>query len=137
MKRSVIAFALLALPALAFADAPAVSLKDNMKALGKLYKSIQATVGDRGQDAANAASADKMATLFQAVAKQVPDAISEMPADKQPAALADFQRLINEEEKYAESLKAAFAAGDNTAAAGIVNKMALDKKEGHDKYNPN
>jgi hypothetical protein len=135
MKRALLALALLTLPALAFADAPAASLKDNMKAIGKLYKSVQATVGDRGQNTANAASAGQMATLFTAVAKQVPDSITQLPPNQQKAALADFQRLINAEEKFAESLKAAFAAGDNTAAADIVNKMNLDKKEGHDKYN--
>ena len=134
MKRTLAALALLALPTLALADT-AVGLKDNMKALGKLYKAIQATVGDRGQNTANADSAGKMVVLFQAVGKQMPDSIAQLPPDQQKAALADFQRLINEEQKLSESLKAAFAAGDNTSAANIVNKMNLDKKEGHDKYN--
>jgi hypothetical protein len=124
---------MLALSLNAFADAP--SLKDNMKAIGAAYKAIQATVGDRGQNAANAANADKIATLMQAAAKQVPDAISQLPQNQQPAALADFQRLINAEAAFAAQLKAAFLAGDNTTAANIVNKMQLDKKEGHDKYN--
>ena len=61
--------------------------------------------------------------------------LAQLPPDQQKAALADFQRLINEEQKLSESLKAAFAADDNTSAANIVNKMNLDKKEGHDKYN--
>src|SRR3954469_12835324 len=84
----------------AFAAAP--SLKDSMKAIGGAYKAIKATVADRGQNAANAANADQIATLFTAVLAQVPDAINELPAPQQPAAKADYLRLINSELSFAK-----------------------------------
>jgi hypothetical protein len=135
MKRALLTLTLITLAAPAFADV--ASLKDNMKALGGLYKAIKASVADRGQNTANAQNADKMIALFKAAREQIPDSITSLPAPAQKAAIADFQRLIDAETQFATDLKAAFAAGNNTAAAGIVNKMDLDKKEGHDKYNNN
>jgi hypothetical protein len=131
MKKFALALLLIALPA--FADA-APSLQDNMKSIGTLFKAIVTTMDDRTQNATNATNADKIQALFVAVSNQVPDSINQLSPDQKPAALADFKRLIGEETQFAQSLKAAFLANDNTTAANIVNKMNLDKKEGHTKY---
>ncbi|MGZ3705874.1 MAG: hypothetical protein ACXWP1_08055, partial [Bdellovibrionota bacterium] len=71
---------------------------------------------------------------FTAARTQTPDTIAALPAPQQPAALADFQRIIDGEIAFATQLKAAFAAGNNNAAAGLINQMDSTKRDGHTKY---
>lgn len=130
-KRFSLFVALFALSVPAFA----ATLLENMQAEGALFRTIKQTMRDPAQNANNAANAGKMAALFKIIRDQIPDSITEMPAKDRDAAIADFQRLIDEETEHAVSLKAAFLANDNNAAVGIVGHMDLDKREGHERYN--
>lgn len=132
-KLSLALLFLISLPA--FAAAP--TLQDNMKAIGKLFKTVSATVANSAQNSANAAAADQMLALFTAVRSQVPDAITSLPAASQAAAIADYQSIIDQEIANATALKADFAAGNNSAAAVVVTSMNSAKRDGHTKYNPN
>jgi hypothetical protein len=128
MKLS-LALLLLSLPALA-----APSLKDNMKSIRRSLNAIKMTVDDRAQNSANAQHAETIATLFKTARDQIPETITSLPAPAQKAAIADYQRLIDMEARYARELKAAFLAQDNAKASGLVDKMDHEKREGHQKY---
>jgi hypothetical protein len=132
MKNTLLVTLLLLVSTTSFAGAP--TLSDNMKALGKLFKAIALSVNDRGQNTANATNAGQMVTLFTAARAQVPDTITALPAPQQPAAIADYQRILDGEISFATQLKAAFAAGNNSAAAGLISQMDSSKRDGHTKY---
>jgi uncharacterized Zn finger protein len=145
--RSLIAFTLLSF-SLTFttfsafaqdATAPAgeaLSLKQNMKAADKLFKAITATAGDAAHNAENAENALMMAGYFQQTLAQFPDAIKDMPAAQQEAALADYKNRIGQVVTLAGQLHDAFVANDNAAAVSLCQKLKDLKHAGHDKYNP-
>lgn len=130
MKSLLIALLVLAAPA--FAGGP--TLKDNMKALGELFTPIRQTVSDRGQNAANADRAKQMGDLFRASLDLVPASVEALPPAQRAAALAEYKAMMQQMAANAEALRAAFAGGDNRAAADLVSKMNLGKREGHDKF---
>lgn len=119
------------------AGTAAASLKQNMKQIGSLFKGISATVNDPSKNADNAASADQMNELFKACQVLVPEVVSEMPSDQQPAALEQFKGLIQKEIDYTAELATDFRNNDNAGAADICAKMKDTKKDGHDTFNPN
>jgi hypothetical protein len=137
-KLSLALLVLIATPAFADTAPPAADspLATNMKHIGKVFKAIKTTVTDPAQNTANAANAAQLITLFNNVLLLVPDAISQIPAPQQAAALADFQRTIGLEITNATDLKADLLANNNTAAAGVVTQMDNTKRDGHTKYNP-
>ena len=127
--------------AIVFADdpAPPTPLQADMKQIGAIFKDMSTNVADTSRNQAFAASAEQLVTLFTDVqnmvpSKIIPDDIAKLPADQQPAALADFKRLIQLEIDNAKALQNAFQSNDNAAATGILQKMGATKKEGHGKY---
>lgn len=124
------------IPLSVFAQDATGSLKQNMKQLGALSKTIGATVKDPSKNQDNAVNAEKMANLFKVVFTQAEDGVQNLPADQQQAAIADFQGLIQQEFDLATQLQAAFAANDNATATAIFQKMSDIKHQGHDRFDP-
>ena len=127
---------LLTLSSFAVTQANAASIKDDMHAIGNLFKQIGSTMSDATKNQSNAAAAAQMADLFKDVVSQVPQEIQDMPASAQSAAIADYENMINQEINLATELQSAFNSNNNAGAAAIVTQMSDLKKDGHDKYNP-
>jgi hypothetical protein len=137
MKRTLSFFMSLALaPAfmIAAVQAHAASIKDDMKQIKNLYKEISAAVSDPSKNAKSAANAADIAKLFADAQTGVPEAISDLPAEEQADANADFKSMIQQEIDYANALQKAFDSGNNSLAAEILQQMDGVKKEGHKKY---
>jgi hypothetical protein len=113
------------------------TLQDNMKAIGKIVKSITLAAGDKTKNAVSADQAKQLAALFSAVLLQEPDSILQMPANQQAAALAEFKQLIQQELTDSGRLQTAFETNDNSAASATLKDMQADKATGHDKFNKN
>lgn len=106
----------------------------DMKQIGALFGQIGRNINDASQNQASAAAAGQMVTLFQDCANQVPDSISQMAPADQPAALADYQNMINQEIQDSAALQNAFLSNDNATAASLLQKMNAEKQDGHGKY---
>lgn len=117
-------------------SAQAPSLKDTMKEIGSIYKPIVKSAMDASMNARNAEAAGKLIELFKTAQTLLPDLIKHMPADKQSAAIAEFQAILQKEIEGATALQAAFAANDNAGAVKIISEMNSSKKNGHDKFDP-
>ncbi|MFL5813473.1 MAG: cytochrome b562 [Bdellovibrionia bacterium] len=118
----------------AAAQAHAVSIKDNMKQIKTLFKGISTAVADSTKNAKSAADAAEIAKLFSAVQGEVPESISDLPADEQPAAIEDYKAMIQQEIDFATALQKAFDSGNNQLAAKLLQQMDGVKKDGHKKY---
>ncbi len=116
------------------ADGTPPSLGDNMKSIAIIFKALQQATP--AQYAQSVPQAKQMATLFTAVQAQVPAVIASMPAAQQPAALADFKSLIQQEIDLSNQLATALQGGNSADVAKALTDMANIKTEGHGKYNP-
>ena len=110
------------------------SLQDNMKAIGKLVKSITLAVNDKTQNATSAAQSKLLEQLFTAVLAQEPDSIAQLPANQQATALAQYKTLIQQELTDSQRLESAFTTNDNAAAASTLQDMQKDKTTGHNAF---
>jgi L-lactate utilization protein LutB len=115
-------------------QAHAVSIKDNMKQIKILYKEISASVNDPSKNAKSAADAAEIAKHFADAQTQVPETISDLPAEEQADAIADYKSMIQQEIDFATALQKAFDSGNNPLAASLLQKMDGVKKDGHKKY---
>lgn len=134
MKQTALISTLALVFSIAAAHADTASLKDNMKHIRALVKGITAVVSDPSKNKQSAADAASIANLFMTAEGQVPDSISELPANEQAAALDDYKSMIQHEVDYALSLEKAFETGDNAKAASILQQMDDLKHDGHAKY---
>ncbi|MBC7714939.1 MAG: hypothetical protein H7177_16455 [Rhizobacter sp.] len=108
-------------------DASALSLKDNMKQSGILFKQVATSINDASKNKDNAAAVLKMIGYFEAAKNQSPDSTTN-------GSLSDYQSMIGEEITNLKTLQAAFVANDNVTALAVLQKINNLKKEGHDKY---
>lgn len=110
------------------------TLAQNMQQIGTIFRALK--VATPNQNAQSANQAKQMAALFTAVLSQVPTVISSMPAAQQPAAVSDYQSLIQQEIDLSNQLAQDYLANHNADAAKALTDMGNLKTEGHGKYNP-
>jgi hypothetical protein len=113
-----------------------LTLKQNMKQLGIDFKQLVIMVKDPTQNAASAALAGEMISLFKAAQVEVPDLVAQLPTAQQPAALAEFQATIQKEIDATTDLQKAFLANDTKTAIAILQQMNATKKAAHNKFDP-
>jgi hypothetical protein len=114
--------------------AAAPSLKENMKALGGLFKQISADVNNPAKNVESAGSAGKMVAIYVPLLEQVPDSVAGLPANEREAAIAEYKRIIQQQTKDATALRDAFLANDNVGASTLLQRMNADRKDGHAKF---
>lgn len=115
-------------------NAEAASLKDNMKALGGLFKQISTDANNPAKNADSAKSAGKMVAIFTPLLEQVPDSVAGLPGNEREAAIAEYKRIIQQQIKDATALQEAFVANDNVGASTLLQRMNADRKGGHAKF---
>lgn len=115
--------------------AQTASVKDNMSAIGSLFKQIGKTSEDASQNEVNADRALQVSQLLTQTALLKPDSIFTIPVAEQEAAFKEYQRLMNESALVAQQLSDAFASNDPSAPIAALIKTLMDlRKEGHTKF---
>lgn len=112
------------------------SLKQNMKAAEKDLRAIAATINDASKNQENAALAAEAAEYFQLTLSQVPEAVSDIPEDRQQAALQGYQAEINKAVALCVKLQQALLANDTATAIQTLKDLSEEKETGHGEYNP-
>lgn len=116
--------------------AQASTLKDNMKSADKLVKQIKLTAADPAHNSENASVAGSIVPFFEAALNQVPEFVQTLPESQKPAALQEYQGMIQHVIQSLTELQNAFASNDNASAQTILKKLADQKNEGHDRFDP-
>lgn len=140
MKKLIVTASLISmcLSLASFAEETASTIKENMHKIGVLSKAIGRDLSDADKNSESADEAGQMAVLFRAVYALAPEAeaIVALPADQRAAAIADFQKLIQNEIDDSIALQKALLTNDNATATTIYSDMIDTKQDGHGKYIP-
>lgn len=112
------------------------SLKEDMKELGNLFKSIGASLSEPTQNSANAETAAQMVELFKRSLVQTPDYFQELSESERVSALKDYQNMIQESIDLSEKLVAAFTTNNNDDAKALYRRLKDLKQDGHDQFDP-
>ena len=134
MKLFSVLFLVMNIVALSGEANAAPTLKENMKSIGGIVKTMVKELPASTNPGSFVANAHQLVVLFTAVKEQIPDTILALPASDQEAAMADYKRLVQLELDGATSLEAALSANSKDDAMKILVQMNGTKKEGHDKF---
>lgn len=110
------------------------SLKQNMKKIGNLFKTLGSAVSDPTLNAESAQNADQLTALFIEAQSMIPDSIASLSGVEQNAAISDYKSMLQSEADLSKRLSAAFKKNDNNGASALLNQINNLKKDGHNKY---
>ena len=114
--------------------AESTPLEDQMEKLNKALKLVKRNLADASAKDANLAKiADAKAAIAEAK-KLEPAMTKTIPAAQKEKFVADYRASIDETAKALDELKAAIEGGKSDEAAKIMEKLDLQKKEGHKKF---
>ena len=127
---TVLATAALALPAFA-EDTP---LTEEMEKLSKTLKSIGRAAKEGNVPKELAAKVDDAKKACEAGLKFEPAKTAEVPAAEKAKFLADYKASMQETIKTLDELKAAIEAGKTEDVNKALEKLNMQKKDGHKKF---
>lgn len=109
-----------------------VTVKDKMKEIGGLFKTISQTLGDATQNTANAENAQKLADAFIATSTLVPPSIEQMTGPEKESAMAEYRDLLAEAASISVELKKAFETG--APVQQMIQALLAIRKEAHAQF---
>jgi hypothetical protein len=118
------------------AEALPSTLASTMKAMSRNLKTVVAQAKDPQMNASSADLADQFVQLTLHGKDFVPDSIASLPADQQPAAKAEYEKVLDQAADLGRQLAAAFRSNDSALVANLLNQLAQIKKNGHSIFNP-
>ena len=110
------------------------SLKQKMKKIGSLFKTLGSAVSDPSLNAESAKNADQLVVHFLEAQNMIPDSIASLPGSEQNSAISDYKSMLQSEADLSKRLSAAFKKNDNNGASALLNQINSLKKDGHNKY---
>lgn len=136
--------ALTSVSSIALAQAPAAhaagehkettELGEKMSAIGKAFKKLRGQINDASK---NEESLKLVATIrenAEAAQKYTPEKAADLPAADQAKFKSDYVDHIKAFAADVDKLEAALKAGDNAAAAKLIDTLNSDQKEGHKEF---
>jgi hypothetical protein len=111
-------------------------LKDDMKQISDIFKTIAGQFNDASLNTESADLAGQLVTLFTAALNEVPPSIANLSGPDRDTAIMQFKDLIQQEIDLSTELQKAFLAGDNAGALVILKKINTIRGEGHNAFNP-
>jgi hypothetical protein len=97
-------------------------------------KAIAKQASDATQNAASEALCDKVVADITQAENFTPDAVAKLPAGQQAAAQQGYVTLLGQLSDQFATLKADFAANDNTAAVAELAVINTTKADGHKQF---
>lgn len=135
--RKLFALTLVTLSLTAFASfAEEGSLKDHMKKIGDIFKTMGGSLSDTSKNTENADAAAQISALFKLTLEQTPEHLQDIPEAKRAEAFKSYQELIQQCIDLADQLAQAFANNDNATATKIYRQLKDLKSDGHDEFDP-
>ena len=111
-------------------------LNDIMKKMGRDFKTLTKQINDPNQNISSTQLAENISTLMKSAVNEVPDSVANLAPADQPAALAEFQNEIKKVMAEIDQMIVALKASDNAMATSILNLVAQQKKDAHNKFDP-
>lgn len=117
-------------------DEPQTELGSKMEKIGGAFRALRREINDpaKNEDALKRVAIIK--ENAQAALKLEPALKTTKPADEQAKFVADFQEKMKNFLADVDKLEAALKAGDNAAAAKLIDTLNGDQKEGHKQFRP-
>ena len=84
----------------------------------------------------SAKTADDFVGLVTHAKDFTPDSITKLPADKQVAAKAEYEKQLSQVVELGQQLSLAFSSNDNGKVAPLLAQLSQAKKDGHTAFKP-
>ncbi|AZZ35639.1 hypothetical protein CIK05_02095 [Bdellovibrio sp. qaytius] len=110
------------------------TLSKTMKAMSADLKQVATQVADPKANENSALLSDDFVAMVIHAKDFTPDTVAALPANEQPAALAEYQLMLDQTAEVGVKLAAAFRANDNALATELLNQLSQAKKDGHTKF---
>jgi soluble cytochrome b562 len=109
-------------------------LGEQMETISKSFRTLRRQAGDASKNASSAALAGKMHKAAVAGLKHDPAWTADQPKGEQAEFVKGFKKEMEVFVGLLADLEKAFTAGDNDKAAGIIEKLRDQQKQGHKAY---
>ena len=125
----------LALPCLADDDGPKTPLAQEMGGIAKDFRSLRKIVADPAQKAAALGLAKDMEAHATKAKGFEPAKSKDIPAADKDQFIADYKKQMDGLVADFQKLEGEIDSGDTKDASAMLDKLQMDKREGHKKFN--
>jgi hypothetical protein len=115
--------------------AQAVNLEQQMSAMGRAFKQLQAQIKDKTKNESSLTLIMQMESATAASKLAVPPSIRRLPEADRPKQTTDYRSMMTNLLKQELELEEKLLAGDNTKAADTLAAMDEIEKMGHQEFN--
>ena len=119
---------------LQFANANELSLKKNMKQIGKNMKIVNSNFEDSSMKKEVIEKIMSSIELLSATEKQIPEKIETLEKDKQQEQFHQYQDLIRKQIDLLQNLKTSLEQNDLVKSKEILSEINSNKKKGHKQF---
>lgn len=118
----------------AAADDKTTEIGEQMDRMNRAFRELRKQAADAGSNAASLELVATMRAAATAAVKHTPVLAADLPEAKRAAFTAGYREQMDKFIGVLDELAAAFKAGDNTAAAALVDRLRDVQRQSHREY---